>query len=173
MVGNLRAGVALFIMVASCTCFGQSGRNLTSRLDSLLLGGQFSTFISAWQEVPNATRLRELSPAEYSNYHSLSQTIHEIPGAAEGRLRQLCENFGQKSVASGFRRVGKNAEIEYADFLEKVQDGDCVVTLDFYYAAVHFRREYVGSQKMRLLDNYRKARKLVSSGRYDDALKLI
>jgi len=163
----------VFTLLIVKVAFSQEKQINPDYLDSLLIAGDFKTFIVSWEEFSQNFAVRGIPSEEAEDYDTLTQRLRQLPIANAGRLQELSGIFEASYLDLITCPRGEKASLECQKFVDAAANQQYFVALEDFYAALCFMNKYVQSGKKRLRDDYAMAEELYLGGKYDEALRLI
>ncbi len=144
----------LLILFFKNPCFPQIGQSQITNLDSLLLNGNFKTFMERWDEFSRTTKIQRI-PLEYSeNYEWIMNLFRQISTANDEKIKELCLTFKNSVLISRPTHREKKAAITFQKFLDAIAIDKYRDGLFYYYTTIFFERRYFQLEEIRLKKNY-------------------
>ncbi len=153
--------------------FAQDKQFNGNDLDSLLLKGNFSAFLTSWEKLSKTTEILDISQEDAVGYNRLSKNLHQLSSVNKDSLREGCKIIKESYLIFNAERRGEKSNLERQKFLEAIVNQQHFEAWEYYYATIYFSNKFIQLEKIRLLKNYITAQEYLINGRFDDALGMI
>jgi hypothetical protein len=134
-------------------------------LDSLLLVGDVTTYISLWDKSYSTSRM--------DAYNNLFKRLQMLSKSSDQEIQVMCQEVDSSTSRFQKTHAGRNAQIMFDRFIEDRNVQRWKNALAYYFIALYFREQHIGNEKLRLRKNLTIAEDLYASGQFVEVLQAV